>query len=174
EGLVADLEGIGLVCEEDRALGRGWGGRTGLEFSLASRPESVEFRRMWLSFPGRATARTGDAQRLAEEVLEAVAPMVAEAVGEDEDKERKARAERRAELALLTSGLEILASWYTDSATLQHGGPIRNTDVPLSELTDVSPAKAVANAELVLDAAVDLSLNLSRQLPLDKLFAHLA
>lgn len=174
EDLVASLEGIGLDDDDARALGRVSGGRPGLAFSLASRPESAEFRRLWLSIPGRVTARPGDAQRLAEEVLEAVAPMVAEAVGEDEDKERKARAERRAELALLTSGLEILASWYTDSASLQHGGPIRNTDVPLSELTDVSPAKAVANAELVLDAAVDLSLNLRRQLLLANLFAHLA
>lgn len=102
-----------------------------------------------------------------------MAPMVAEAVGDEEDKERRTRAERRAELALLTSGLEILASWYTDSASLQHGGPIRNSDVPLADLTDVAPARAVANAELTLDATVDLQLNLRRQLLLANLFAHL-
>ena len=38
----------------------------------------------------------------------------------------------------------------------------------------VSPAKAVANAELVLDATVDLTLNLRRQLLLANLFAALA
>ena len=91
--------------------------------------------------PGRVTPRPGDAQRLAEEVLEALSPMVAEAAGDEEDKTKRERAERRAELALLTSGLEILASWYTDSASLQHGGPVRNTDVPLADLTDAELAE---------------------------------
>lgn len=174
EDLVGALEKVGMDDEGARALGRVSGGRPGLAFSLAQRPESAEFRRLWLSIPGRVTARPGDAQRLAEEVLAAVSPMVAESVGEEEDKDRKARAERRTELALLTSGLEILASWYSDSASLQYGGPVRNTDVPLADLTDVAPAKAVANAELVLDAVVDLTLNLRRQLLLANLFTQLA
>ncbi|MFP3914218.1 MAG: ATP-binding protein [Actinomycetota bacterium] len=174
EDLVDVLGGSGIEPDHAQGLARVAGGRPGLALSLANRPEASEFRRMWLSIPTRVTPRPGDAQRLAEEVLDALGPMVAEAVGSEEDKDRKARAERRAELALLTSGLEILASWYTDSASLQHGGPVRNTDVPLADLTDVTPAQAVANAERVLDAAVDLQLNLRRQLLLANLFASLA
>ncbi len=172
--LIEALAAGGLSREDAEGLARVAGGRPGLAFALARRPQAAEFRRLWLSIPGRVTPRPGDAQRLAEEVLGALEPMIAEAVGDTEDKDRKARAERRAELALLTSGLEILASWYTDSASLQHGGPIRNTDIPLADLTDVTPAQAVANAERVLDATVDLTLNLRRQLLLAHLFATLA
>lgn len=172
--LVDSLTGAGVEDETAAGLARVAGGRPGLAMSLVNSPQAVEFRALWLSIPARVTARPGDAQRLAEEVLEAMAPMVAETVGDEEVKERKERAQRRAELALLTSGLEILASWYADSASLQHGGPVRNTDVPLAELTDVAPAKAVENAEAVLDAAVDLTLNLRRQLLLANLFARLA
>lgn len=171
--LVEALEATGLDRRDSEGLARVSGGRPGLALALASRPRVADFRRLWLSIPTRVTPRPGEAQRLAEEVLEALAPMIAEAVGEEDDKERRARAERRAELALLTSGLEILASWYTDSASLQHGGPIRNTDVPLADLTDVSPARAVANAELVLNAMLDLQFNLRRQLLLANLFANL-
>jgi hypothetical protein len=172
--MVPALAAVGVTGEDAEGLARVAGGRPGLALSLARRPHLADFRRLWLSVPGRVTPRPGDAQRLAEEVLAALAPMIAEAVGEEEDKERKARAERRAELALLMSGLEILASWYTDSASLQHAGPVRNTDIPLADFTDVTPARAVANAELVLDAMVDLQLNLRRQLLLADLFARLA
>lgn len=172
--MVPALAAAGLSDADAEGLARVAGGRPGLAFALAHRPHAAEFRRLWLSIPTRVTARPGDAQRLAEEVLEALAPMIAETVGDEADTDRKARAERRSELALLMSGLEILASWYTDSASLQHGGPIRNTDLPLAELTDVTPARAVANAELVLDAMVDLQLNLRRQLLLADLFARLA
>lgn len=172
--LVARLTNEGMDEEQAAEIARVSGGRPGLAMSLSRSPQAAAFRHLWLSIPTRVTPRPGDAQLLAEEVLQALAPMVAEAAGEDENKERKARAERRAELALLTSGLEILASWYTDSASLQHGGPVRNTDVPLTDLTEVPPAKAVANAEAVLDAMVDLQLNLRRQLLLATLFAKLA
>lgn len=172
--LVAHLSEEGMDEEQATELARVSGGRPGLAMSLSRSPEAAAFRQLWLSIPTRVTPRPGDAQRLAEEVLAALAPMVTEAAGEDEDKERRARAERRAELALLTSGLEILASWYTDSASLQHGGPVRNTDVPLADLAEIPPAKAVENAEAVLDAMVDLQLNLRRQLLLANLFARLA
>lgn len=171
--MVPALAAAGVGLDAAEGLARVAGGRPGLALSLARQPHVADFRRLWLSVPGRVTPRPGDAQRLAEEVLAALAPMVAEAVGTEEDAERKKRAERRAELALLTSGLEMLASWYTDSASLQYAGPIRNTDVPLADLTDVAPARAVANAELVLDAMVDLQLNLRRQLLLADLFARL-
>ena len=172
--MVGALAGLGLAGGDAEGLARVAGGRPGLAFALASQPRVVEFRRMWLSIPSRVTPRPGDAVRLAEEVLEALDPMISQAVNDVDDKDAKARAERRIELALLTSGLEILASWYTDSASLQHGGPIRNSDVPLAELTDVAASKAVANADLVLDAMANLQLNLRRQLLLTDLFASLA
>lgn len=172
--MVGALMARGLGDGDAEGLARVAGGRPGLAFSLASQPKVVEFRQLWLSIPGRVTPRPGDAIRLADEVMEALAPMISQAVGEHTDKDSKARAERRTEMALLMSGLEILASWYTDSASLQHGGPIRNSDVPLAELTDVTAAKAVANAELVLDAMASLQLNLRRQLLLGDLFAGLA
>ncbi len=172
--MVSALSGFDLDQSDAEGLARVAGGRPGLALALARRPQAGEFRRLWLSIPGRVTPHPGDARRLADEVLEELSPMIDEAVAGEEDKERRTRSERRAELALLTSGLEILASWYTDSASLQHGGPIRNTDVTLADLTDVTPARAVANAELVLDAMADLQLNLRRQLLLTNLFASLA
>lgn len=171
--LVEALLASGMTTDDAEGLARVSGGRPGLSFSLARHPEVAAFRRLWLSVPGRVTPRPGDAQRLADEVLEALGPMISETVGDEDDPDRKKRAERRAELALLTSGLEILASWYTDSASLQHGGPVRNSDVALADLTDVTPARAVRNAESVLDAMVDLQLNLRRQLLLATLFATL-
>ena len=171
--LVEAFVSTGMSADDAEGLARVSGGRPGLSISLARHPEVAAFRRLWLSVPGRVTPRPGDAQRLAEEVLAALEPMIAETVGDEEDSDRKKRAERRAELALLTSGLEILASWYTDSASLQHGGPVRNSDVALADLTDVAPARAVRNAEAVLDAMVDLQLNLRRQLLLASLFATL-
>ncbi len=76
-------------------------------------------------------------------------------------------------MSLLISGLEILASWYADSASLQLGGPIRNTDVELTALTDVAPRKAVQSAEAVLDAVIDIQLNLRREMVLANLFGSL-
>ena len=88
-------------------------------------------------------------------------------------KEKAQRARRRAELSLLLSGLEILASWYTDSASLQMGGPVRNSDITLSTFTEIAPRKAVASAESVMDAVVDIQANLRRELVLANLFASL-
>jgi hypothetical protein len=53
------------------------------------------------------------------------------------------------------------------------GGPVRNQDVDLASLTSVSPRRAVHNAELVLDAVVDVQANLRRELVLANLFASL-
>ena len=60
--------------------------------------------------------------------------------------------------------MEILASWYSDSASLQMGGPVRNSDLELAPFTDVPPRKAVRSAEAVLDAVVDIQANLRREL----------
>ena len=76
-------------------------------------------------------------------------------------------------MSLIVTGLEILASWYADAASLQVGGPIRNTDVDLGHLTDVSPRRAVRSAELALEAVSDIQANLRRELVLTNLFAEL-
>jgi hypothetical protein len=99
--------------------------------------------------------------------------LVDQSVTGEMSKEREQRGRRRAEQSLLVNGLEILASWYTDSASLQMGGPVRNSDLPLGDFTDVSPRKAVASAEKILDAVVDIQANLRRELVLANLFAGL-
>lgn len=149
------------------------GGRPGLALALMSQPEVARFREMWLSIPGQVTPHPGDGQRLAMEVLGELAPMVEQSVPEDLPKEKAQRARRRAEMSLLVSGLEILASWYSDSAALQLGGPIRNSDLDLAAFTDVAPRRAVSAAEEVLDAVVDIHANLRRELVLANLFASL-
>jgi hypothetical protein len=128
---------------------------------------------MWLSLPGKVTPHPGDGQRLASLVLEGLAPLVEDSMQDDLAKEAAQRARRRVEMSLLVSGLEILASWYADSASLQVGGPVRNQDLDLTALTDVSPRRAVRCAELALDAVVDVQANLRRELVLTNLFASL-
>lgn len=149
------------------------GGRPGLALALMSQPEVARFRDMWLAIPGLVTPHPGDGQRLAMEVLSELEPLVEDSVPEDVPKDRAQRARRRAEMSLLVSGLEILASWYSDSASLQLGGPIRNRDLDLASLTDVAPRRAVSSAEAVLDAVVDIQANLRRELVLANLFSAL-
>jgi hypothetical protein len=69
----------------------------------------------------------------------------------------------------LIRGLELLASWYADSASLQLGGPVRNRDLDLTTLTDVSPRRAVLAADKALDAVVDIQATLRRELVLANL-----
>lgn len=149
------------------------GGRPGLALALMSQPEVASFRDLWLSIPGKVTPHPGDGQRLAMELLEELAPLVDESIPEDLPKDKAQRARRRAEMSLLVSGLEILASWYSDSAALQLGGPIRNSDLDLGAFTDVAPRRAVSSAERVLDAVVDIQANLRRELVLANLFSSL-
>ncbi|HUF14733.1 MAG TPA: hypothetical protein VMQ46_02460 [Acidimicrobiia bacterium] len=149
------------------------GGRPGLALALMSRPEVARFRELWLSIPGEVTPHPGDGQRLAMGVLEELSPLVEDSVPEDLPKEKAQRARRRAEMSLLVSGLEILASWYSDAASLQLGGPIRNSDLDLASFTDVPPRRAVTSAEAVLDAVVDIQANLRRELVLANLFSSL-
>jgi hypothetical protein len=106
-------------------------------------------------------------------VLAELAPLVEQSVPEDVPKDKAQRARRRAEMSLLVSGLEILASWYSDAASLQLGGPIRNNDLDLATFTDVAPRRAVSSAEKVLDAVVDIQANLRRELVLTNLFSSL-
>lgn len=149
------------------------GGRPGLALALMSQPEVARFRDMWLSIPGQVTPHPGDGQRLAMEVLDELAPFVEQSVPEDVAKDKAQRARRRAEMSLLVTGLEILASWYSDAAALQLGGPIRNTDLDLAAFTDVAPRRAVSAAEEVLDAVIDIQANLRRELVLANLFSSL-
>jgi hypothetical protein len=171
--VVAALMSHGLTEDEANGVAVVSGGRPGLALALMSQPEVAKFREMWLSIPGQVTPQPGEGQRLAMEVLRELAPLVEQSIPEDLAKEKAQRARRRAEMSLLVSGLEILASWYSDSASLQLGGPIRNSDLDLGAFTDVPPRRAVASAEAVLDAVVDIQANLRRELVLANLFSAL-
>ena len=171
--IVAALMSHGLTEDQANGVAVVSGGRPGLALALMSQPEVARFRDMWLSIPGQVTPQPGEGQRLAMEVLGELAPLVEQSIREDLSKEKAQRARRRAEMSLLVSGLEILASWYSDSASLQLGGPIRNSDLDLGSFTDVPPRRAVASAEAVLDAVVDIQANLRRELVLANLFSAL-
>ncbi len=173
EEIVEALMARGLSEEDATGASVVSGGRPGLALALMDRPEVARFRDMWLSIPSKVTPRPGDGQHLAQEVLTDLAPLVENSVPSDLAKEKRQRAQRRAELALLVNGLEILASWYSDAASLQMGGPVRNQDLPLGPFTDVTPRKAVSSAEAILDAVVDIQANLRRELVLANLFAGL-
>jgi DNA polymerase III delta' subunit len=173
EELAAGLQERGVLAEEAAGVAVVAGGRPGLALALMDRPEVAEFRELWLSLPAEVSPHPGDGHRLASNVLEHLTPLVEDAVSGDLPKEKQQRARRRIEQSLLVNGLEILASWYADSASLQMGGPVRNRDLPLAGFTDVLPAKAVAAAEKVLDAVVDIQGNLRRELVLANLFAAL-
>jgi len=163
--LVAALEQRGLESAEARVVALVAGGRPGFALSLATRPEVADVRKAWLAVPERVTGRPGEAFLLAEEILGLIEPVAADLAGDQPSSEAKERARKRALHSLLASGLEILASWYADAASLQLGGPIRNRDLSLPSLTQIPPARAIENAGRVLDAVVDLAGNL-RPLPL--------
>jgi hypothetical protein len=171
--IVQALTARGLSEEDASGVAVVSGGRPGLALALMDRPEVARFRDMWLSIPSKVTPRPGDGQRLAQEVLSDLAPLVEKSAPPDLAKEKRQRALRRAEMALLVNGLEILASWYSDSASLQMGGPVRNQDLPLGPFTDVTPRRAVSSAERILDAVVDIQANLRRELVLATLFSGL-
>lgn len=171
--IVTALIDLGVEPKSANGVANVSGGRPGLAISLMNQPEVAGFREMWLSIPARVTPHPGDGQRLASEVLDELSPLVEDAVSDDLPKDKAQRARRRAEMSLLVSGLEILASWYSDSASLQLGGPIRNSDIDLTSLTDVSPRRAVASVDTVLDAVIDIQGNLRRELVLANLFSGL-
>jgi hypothetical protein len=106
-------------------------------------------------------------------ILDEIGPLVEKSVNDDLPREKQQRTRRRVEQSLLVTGLEILASWYTDSASLQMGGPIRNLDLELTDLTEVAPRRAVQSAERALDAVIDIQANLRRELVLANLFSKL-
>lgn len=172
--MVAALIARGIDPDHARAVSLVSGGRPGVALALATRPEVAGLRAAWLELPGRLTGRPGDAFLLADEIIALLEPMAAALAADQESADAKERAKRRALHALLTGGLEILASWYLDAASLQLGGPIRNRDLALPALTQIPPGRAVENAGKSLDAVVDLAGNL-RPLPvLASLFTALA
>lgn len=173
DDLVAALVERGMTSDEAMVVAEVSGGRPGLALALMSRPEVARFRELWLGLPSHVSPHPGDGQRLAGEVLVELAPLVEQSVPDELTKDKAQRARRRVEMSLLVSGLEILASWYADSAALQLGGPIRNSDLDLAALTDVTPRRAVRSAEAVLDAVVDIQGNLRRELVLANLFSTL-
>jgi DNA polymerase-3 subunit delta' len=187
--VVAALEERGVEAEQARRCAAASGGRPGLALLLATRPEVAAFRRAWLSVPSRLDPQPGNAFRLAEELVQAVGPLL-EALGErhrlereqvEEDsamgralKERQERERRRAGGVLHLTGLEILASWYRDAAAAQFGAPVRNRDVPAPALTALTPTAAVAAARRVLVAIGALEANQRPELAFAALFADLA
>ncbi len=88
-------------------------------------------------------------------------------------RERHDRERRRASAALHLSGLEILASWYRDAAVASFGGPVRNRDIPGTELAGIGARQAVARALRVLATADSLEANQRPELAFSALFAEL-
>ena len=179
----------GVDADQAAMTARIAGGSPGLALDLVTNEEVGGFRQLWLAIPGRVTAHPGDGFRLAEEMLNAHRPLLADVKQrckrEIEDVESRGyrvpkaladsheRALRRTGNALVATGLEILASWYLDSVSAQYGGPVRNPDLTPIELARTTPRQAVRSAELVLSAAVQLRRNQRPRLVLAWLFANL-
>lgn len=174
EEIAAGLVALGIEGDQAIGVARMSGGRPGLAITLASNRSVAEFRRLWLSVPAEVSDRPGEAFLLAQKMLSAADLLIDDVVDGEESKDRVDRAKRRARQALLVSGLEMLAGFYTDSAAIQLGGPVRNRDLPVTAFTVVSSKKAVRNAELCLAAVTDLEANLRPQLLLTNLLGTLA
>lgn len=186
--IAAGLQARGTSDEQADRAARIAGGRPGLALQLATEPEVAEYRRVWLSIPEKLPEHPGAAFRLAEAVEAAADPLLealkARQEGERDRldaegaltkavRDRQERELRRTTDALFVSGLEILASFYRDAAAAQLGAPVRNTDVPSHWFTDVLPARAVANAERILEAVEALEANQRPRLAFASLFNDL-
>lgn len=179
--LVDALMERGVDEEQAREAASIAGGRPGLALDLAQRPEVSQFRTVWLGIPLQVSPHPGEMFRLSDQVMQASEPLL-EAIRERQEdeyvdgkssKDRQDRIVRQASRSLLIAGLEILASWYSDAASAQYAGPVRNRDVPSATLALMRPADAVANAERVLAAIPDIRANLRPQLVLAALLTEL-
>ncbi|MCB1246018.1 MAG: hypothetical protein KDB69_01985, partial [Acidimicrobiia bacterium] len=138
---------VGLDADDAAEAARIAGGRPGLALSLATEPLTVAFRDAWLAVPEGLTDHPGDAYRLAGSVLDATDPLLASIRNRQEHDlralygseeppksvmERQQREIKRTEDALAVTGLELLASFYRDTAAAQLGAPVQNPDVTVS------------------------------------------
>lgn len=157
------------------------GGRPGIAMSVAMEPRVAEFRQAWIGVPAKVGGGPGSASELADDLLAASEPLLeairrrqAEEASETaRDRDRQKRELNRATQSLTVNGLELLASVYVDAAAAQHGAPVRNADIPLVDLIAVAPDRAIAHAEAVLDAVVDIRRNLRPGLVLTNLLVEL-
>ncbi len=190
EEIAAALERTGILPERADLVARIAAGCPGLALMLSTSNEVGDFRRSWLGIPARLPDNPGEAFRLTEEMLAARDPLLqgieasfraqAEEMGSSTGRptgstaEEKRRRRRSAGLALLSSGLDMLASWYIDSVSVQLGGPTRNPDVPVADLLRVPARQAARSADLVIEAGFQLRRNQRPGLVLPWLFNRLA
>jgi len=186
--IAAGLVELGIDAASAEEAARISGGRPGLAVALAREPRVVAFRDAWLSVPGKLTDQPGDAYRITSAVMDATEPLL-EAVKHRQETElerdyptdgvpkpvveRQERELARASDALLVTGLELLASFYRDTAAAQLGAPVQNTDLPVASLTRVTTETAVQNAYRVLDTIESLHANQRPHLALATLFLDL-
>jgi DNA polymerase-3 subunit delta' len=164
------------------------GGRPGLAIALAMEPSVAAFRDAWLSIPDNVTDHPGDAYKLVKKVLASTEPLLGAVERRQEHEidtqygtsgvpkavtERQKRELSRASDALYATGLELLATFYRDTAAAQFGASVQNTDIPVSSLTQVTTKRAVHNAQRVLDTIDSLRANQRPQLALAALFVDL-
>lgn len=179
EDLIAGLEATGVDAEQAQRVAVISGGRPGLARRLATEKEVVNFRQFWLTVPERVSPQTGNSFLLADAAESAAAPLIKTLAVADVDeskteKEKRERATKRSAQALMITGLEILASWYTDAAAAQFGVAVRNPDIDVTRLAMLTPAQATQNAERVLDAVTAIRQNQRVPLVLANLFNELA
>ena len=186
--IAAGLSAQGVDPDRAMEAARISGGRPGLAIALATEPSVAAFRDAWLSVPDKITDHPGDAYKLVSSVLASTEPLL-EAVKRRQEHEietqhptspvpravteRQRRELSRASDALYATGLELLATFYRDTAAAQLGGSVQNTDIPVSSLTQVTAARAIHNAQRVLDTIDSLRANQRPQLALAALFVEL-
>jgi DNA polymerase-3 subunit delta' len=184
----AGLSEQGIDPHKAKEAARISGGRPGLAVALATEPSVVAFRDAWLSVPDKITDHPGDAYNLVVTVLASTEPLLEAVKRRQEDEietqygsstvpravaDRQQRELARASDALYATGLELLASFYRDTAAAQFGAPVQNSDIAVSSLTQVTTTRAVRNVQRVLDAIDSLRANQRPQLALAALFVDL-
>jgi len=189
--LVAGLAENGVPSDQAETIARISGGSPGLALDMGAGGEAATFRAGWLALPGRLPNHPGEGFLLAEEMLKAHLPLLdrlkarhqKELAEYGETRPNSApktltdshqRSVRRAERALLASGLDLVASWYLDAVSVQYGGPVRNPDLSGIALAQIPARQAARSVELVMDAGVQLGMSQRPRLVLAWLFNGLA